>query len=279
MIIWVYGWSPFFYSHFELSSILGNETGFYQAKKGWINRMADKMVKRYEVDLYEPIKKYFTELGYAVYGEVKDCDVVALKEKELIVIELKLTINITLLIQATKRQRMTDQVFIAIPKPKERLRSGKWRDLFHLVRRLELGLIFVTFEEEIVRAKVVIQPGPFNRTKSMQLSKKRKSSLLKEIEGRSGDFNIGGSYQTELISAYKESSIHIACCLKKYGELSPKKLKEMGTGEKTATILSKNYYGWFDRVQRGVYVISEQGHSALDLYPTLVAYYEKIRED
>ncbi len=244
--------------------------------KGWINGMANKSKKRDEVDLYEPVKMYFTELGYAVYGEVKDCDVVVLKENELIIIELKLTLNLALLIQATKRQRITDQVFIAIPKPTAHLRSQKWRDLFYLVRRLELGLIFVTFEEEKSFAEIIISPGFFDRKKSMQLSKKRKSNLMKEIEGRSGDFNMGGSYQTEIISAYKESCIHIASCLKRHGQLSPKALKEMGTGDKTSAILSKNYYGWFERVERGIYVITEQGLAAKELYPKLFAYYEKL---
>ena len=39
--------------------------------------------KRYEVDLYEPIAQYFTEQGYIVHGEVKDCDMTAHKEDEL----------------------------------------------------------------------------------------------------------------------------------------------------------------------------------------------------
>lgn len=238
--------------------------------------MADKIIKRYEVDLYEPVKSYFTNLEYAVYGEVKDCDVAAIKEDELVVIELKLTINVTLLIQATKRQRITDQVFIAIPKPNYSLRSKRWRDLCYLVRRLELGLILVSFQGDEVSAKVVIEPGSFDRKKSMQLSKKRRLSIMKEIKGRSGDFNVGGSSQTEIISAYKENCIYIACCLVRFGPLSPKALREIGTGEKTSAILSKNYYGWFERVQRGIYVISEQGKKELDSYTDLVAYYDRL---
>lgn len=238
--------------------------------------MAKKAVKRYEVDLYEPVKLYFTNLGYMVYGEVKDCDVAAIKEDELVVIELKLTINVTLLIQATKRQRITDQVFIAIPKPNYSLRSKKWRDLCYLVRRLELGLILVEFQEDEASAKVVIEPGLFDRKKSMQLSKKRRTSVMKEIAGRSGDFNVGGSRQTEILSAYKENCIYIACCLIQFGPLSPKALREIGTGEKTSSILSRNYYGWFERIQRGVYVISDQGKMELDAYAEFVAYYNSL---
>lgn len=238
--------------------------------------MSSKLSKRYEVDLYEPVKAYFTEMAYAVYGEVKDCDVVALREDELVIIELKLTINITLLMQAAKRQRITDQVFIAIPKPNYSLRSQKWRDLCYLVRRLELGLILVSFQDDEADAKIVIEPNSFDRKKSMQLSKKRRNNVIKEIEGRSGDFNVGGSTRTKILSAYQENCIHIACCLIRFGPLSPKALRDKGTGEKTSAILSKNYYGWFERVEKGIYVVSDKGKMELKLYDELVNYYDNL---
>lgn len=77
------------------------------------------------------------------------------------------------------------------------------------------------------------------------------------------------------MTAYKENVIHIACCLKKYGQLSPKKLREMGTGKKTLSILNKNFYGWFERVERGIYKLSDQGYKELADFPELVAYYTK----
>ena len=55
--------------------------------------MSDKTKKRYEIDLYQPIKEYFTQQGYDVYGEVNECDIAAVKEQELILIEMKLTLN------------------------------------------------------------------------------------------------------------------------------------------------------------------------------------------
>src|SRR3954447_10082141 len=101
--------------------------------------------KLQEMDLYKPIQTFFVKEGYEVYGEVKDCDIVAVKDEELVVVELKLSLSVDLLIQAAKRQRITDQVYIAIPKPKHRIRSKAWTDKCHLVRRLELGLIIVSF--------------------------------------------------------------------------------------------------------------------------------------
>lgn len=80
------------------------------------------------------------------------------------------------------------------------------------------------------------------------------------------------------MTAYKENCIQIACFLKEYGPLSPKALKEMGTGDKTPSVLSKNYYGWFDRVHRGVYTLSKKGQTEIMEYKELLEHYiEKIR--
>ena len=66
---------------------------------------------------------------------------------------------------------------------------------------------------------------------------------MKEIEGRSADYNVGGSNKTKIMTAYKENCIQIASYLEHLGPLSPKALLELGTGTKTSSILTKNYYG------------------------------------
>lgn len=235
--------------------------------------MSDKKIKKYEVDLYRPIKEYFMLQGYDVYGEVKECDVAAVKEEELILIELKLTLNIDLLVQAAKRQRLTNQVYVAIPKPKLSFRSKKWKDLCHLVRRMELGLIIVSFLDDDAHVEIVFHPSSFDRKRSMQRSKIKRRAMFAEMEGRLADFNTGGSRQTKIMTAYKENCIHIACCLLHSGPLSPKSLRKMGTGERTLTILNKNYYGWFERIRRGIYMINDKGKSELQTYPELFNHY------
>ncbi len=50
----------------------------------------------------------------------------------------------------------------------------------------------------------------------------------------------------------------------------------MGTGEKTFTILNKNYYGWFDKIQRGIYVISDIGKNELHEFPDFVNHYNEV---
>ncbi|WP_197482137.1 hypothetical protein [Oceanobacillus sp. Castelsardo] len=70
-----------------------------------------------EIDLYEPINKYFKRKGYEVYGEVKDCDMAVIKDDLLILVELNLSVD--LLIQATKQERVSENVYVAIPKSKK----------------------------------------------------------------------------------------------------------------------------------------------------------------
>lgn len=228
-----------------------------------------------EVDLYKPIQRHFVREDYDVYGEVNDCDIAAVKNDELVIVELKLTLSVDLLIQAAKRQRLTDQVYIAIPRPKGRLNSKQWRDKCHLVKRLELGLILVSFHGKGTKAEILFHPAPFNHRQSKGQNKRKRESLMKEIEGRSADYNVGGSSRTKIMTAYKENCIQIACYLEHFGPLSPKALREKGTGEKTSSILTKNYYGWFERVKRGVYEISEKGKEEVKDYPEITDYYLK----
>lgn len=237
--------------------------------------MKNNQLKRYETDLYRPIEHFFNEQGYTVHGEVNDCDLTASKDNLLIIVELKLSLNIELLIQATKRQRLTELVYVAIPKPTYSMRSRKWKDVCHLLRRLELGLITVAFHEEENHVAIVFEPGPFDKNRSMQRSKKKRTALLAEIAGRRENHNVGGSHQTKIMTAYKENCIHIACCLEHFGPLSPKLLREMGTGDKTASILTKNYNGWFERIKRGTYALTEKGRIEYKDNPKIADFYYK----
>ncbi|MCT4598850.1 MAG: DUF2161 family putative PD-(D/E)XK-type phosphodiesterase [Vallitalea sp.] len=228
-----------------------------------------------ETDLYQPIHNYFTDLGYEVKSEVKSFDVTAVKDDSLVIIELKKNLNMKLLIQGTKAQRITDMVYIAIPRPKKTF-SREWKDKLYLIRRLELGLIFISFEGNKDLVQVICHPKAFDRNRSMKRSSKKKTGIIAEIEGRYGDYNVGGSNRKKIMTAYKENCIHIACCLKKYGNLSTRELRKIGTGDKTTSILYNNYYNWFFKVSRGVYGLSEEGYKATEEHKELTQYYLKV---
>lgn len=126
--------------------------------------------------------------------------------------------------------------------------------------------------ETTTEVEIVFHPSIYKVRKNNKL----KESIIREINGRSGSYNTGGTTREKIMTAYRENAIHIACCLEKYGELSPKKLRELGTGTKTQSILSKNFYGWFERVTKGVYSLHSQGKIALENYSETANYYKRL---
>ncbi|MGB4649397.1 MAG: DUF2161 family putative PD-(D/E)XK-type phosphodiesterase [Acetivibrionales bacterium] len=230
----------------------------------------------HETDLYEPIREYLEELGYEVQGEVKGCDLAAVMGDDLIVVEMKTSFNLKLLSQAVKRQRVTDSVYVAIPYPKGGKRTAAWRDMCILLRRLEIGLITVDLAKDGGRVEVHFHPCSFDRLRSLRANKRVRYSIIKEAEGRSGHYNTGGTTRTRLITAYREQAIHIACCMMRYGDMSPAQLRKIGTSPKTPNILRDNYYGWFTRVSRGIYKLEDSAREFLEEYPELAEHYMNL---
>lgn len=235
----------------------------------------DEQQRLREEDLFQPVRNFLVAQGYQVYGEVKDCDIVAVKDQDMIAVELKRHLSVKLLLQAAKRQKTADSVYIAIPKPK-RLKYAHQKDISHLLRRLELGLIYVVTGRQPYRTEIVVHPAAFDRLKSRNRNKQKRYAIIEEIKGRCLDLNKGGSTGKPLVTAYRQSAIQIAYYLQQFGPLTPKKLRDLGTDQKkTRRILADNYYGWFRRVEYGVYAITETGKAALPAYQPLVEQYTK----
>lgn len=96
-----------------------------------------------EKELFPPVRDLFVKRGYKVNAEVRDCDVTATKDDEFIIIELKKNLSVTLLAQGLKRLKTGADVYIAVPKPKK-YSLKKFRSTFAVIKKLELGLIFVS---------------------------------------------------------------------------------------------------------------------------------------
>ncbi|QVK17446.1 hypothetical protein KHQ81_11385 [Mycoplasmatota bacterium] len=223
------------------------------------------MNKIYETELFPPVKTLLIKNNFSICSEIQYCDIAAMKDDQLVIVELKTSLTLNLLLQAVKRQRLTDYVFVAIPESKL-MKTKKWKDIILLIKRLGLGLIVVRFKEEPY-AEVLIEPMLFDIIKSQKQAKIKRKKLIKEFNGRSYDLNIGGSSKKKIMTAYKEQSLYIACCIHLLGPLSPKKLKELGShSKKTNSILIKNFNHWFYRVKTGIYDISEEGIKAITHY-------------
>lgn len=219
-----------------------------------------------ETDLYAPVRDYLTAQGYVVRAEVRGCDITATRGDDLVIIELKCGFNTDLLVQATQRQRAADSVYVALPRPARGRTSERWRGVEHLLRRLEIGLILVSPVTGGV--EIVFHPLPFDRKRNTR----ERRTIIAEIAGRSGDYNRGGSNRCKIFTAYRENALFVACCLERFGPLSPRRLRALGTGPKTLGILSRNVYGWFERVGRGLYGVRSEGRAALGEHPEIAAH-------
>lgn len=237
-----------------------------------------KRRERRESDLAEPVQRYLEENGYTVRSEVRGCDITAVKGEELIVVELKKGFSTDLLIQATDRQRIADSVYVALPAigdlAKQDRYSKRWRGIEHLLKRLEIGLIRVIFPERPSASpvvEIVFHPIPLPKPRR---SPKTRRALIREIEGRSANYNVGGSTGQKIVTAYREQAVHIACCLDRFGPMTPCALRALGTSQKTQNILFRNVYDWFERLERGVYALRPRGRDEIAAdYASLAAHY------
>ena len=252
-----------------------------------------------EAELYAPLKVFFEQHGYSVKGEVRNCDLVGIKEgdSEPLIVEMKKTFNLALLLQGVERLKMSSSVYLAVEK--SRTKKGavnqRWSELRGLCQRLGLGLITVTFfKTKAPFVEVLCTPGG---GADIRNAPKRRERLLAEFRERSGDYNTGGVTRAKLMTAYREKALRVAAALRqacleeeaaareeilsaaakphkkaapaKPG-ISPAALRDRCGVGSAAAILQNNYYGWFVRVSRGRYMLTDAGVQALDEYAAVL---------
>ena len=221
-----------------------------------------------EADMYEPIKNLLTAQGFTVRGEVKDCDIAAIKDDILWIVEMKLSINLTLIFQAMDRKTATDWVFVAVPRPKS-FRSKPLRQLQSLLKKLEIGLITVALDSPAIHAEILLFP-----TGRAEKTNKKSETLRRELAGRTSD-TTGGS-KGAVNTAYRERCVRIACLLEVHGSISGNELcKNHGCEMDATNILRNNHFNWFINISRGKYALSDTGRLYLNenSAENLIAYY------
>lgn len=217
-----------------------------------------------EKTMYPLLKIYLESFDFTVKAEVNDIDIMALKDDLIILVEMKTTLSTTLMAQGVKRHALSDHVYCAIPKPSHSVRKSKvFKDKLLLLKHLELGLLFVDVDNDSV--ETILDPKTYNPRRK----KKQRRALLKEFENRKTTYNVGGSTQTKIITAYRELAL-LALDYVKDEPQSTKALRDYTDNKKVVSILQKNYYGWFTRVSHGVYGITEQGKLALIQYKDVI---------
>lgn len=208
-----------------------------------------------ETDLYPPIKRFLEAQGYAVKGEVRDCDVVAVRGEEApLIVELKTGFSLQLLLQGVDRQAMSDAVYLAFGAPKRRQQG----DIVRLCKRLGLGVLVVT--GDFVEA--LADPVPYQPRRNTR----RATLLLKEFAQRVGDQNVGGSTRRPRMTAYRQDALRLLAFMASAGPSRVAALRGETGVARAAGILQDDVYGWFQRESRGVYAPSPKGLGAMETF-------------
>ena len=209
-----------------------------------------------ESELYPAVKAFLERQGYDVKGEVRGCDVVATRGADPpVIVELKLTFTLGLLLQGVDRLALTDRVYLAVARPRSRRAPASVyrREVRALCRRLGLGLM--TVGGPFGDVEVLVDPVPYRPRQNA----KRTKLLLGEHARRQGDPNHGGVTKMPIMTAYRQEALRCALLVEQQeGRASLKTLRATGLVPNAPKILGRDVYGWFHRVERGVYRLSDR---------------------
>jgi hypothetical protein len=222
------------------------------------------MQPRPESDLYPPVKQFLERQGFCVRAEVGQCDAVATRDGDLVVVELKSAFNLALVFQGIDRQTVTENVYLAVEAPRRHHGGSRWNDVQRLCGRLGLGLLAVHFySERAPLVELVREPAQ----SAPRRNRRRQALLVDEFQNRSGDFNVGGSSRRRpVVTAYREEALRVARHLHVHGPSRVCDLRTVTGVAKAGSITQRNFYGWFERVKHGVYELTAAGREALVLY-------------
>ncbi len=99
---------------------------------------------------------------------------------------------------------------------------------------------------------------------------KKRSRLVAEHRRRNGDPALGGSTRAPIMTAYRQQALACASALSQ----GPRRVRDLKPEiPDAAKILLHNVYGWFDRAERGIYVLNDAGRAALKRWPQQPIYF------
>jgi len=208
-----------------------------------------------ETDLYPPVKAFLETLGYEVKAEIGPADVMACRhDTDPVLVELKTTFSLTLFHQGIARQSVSDMVYLAVPRKPGRAFAKSVAENVKLARRLGLGLLTVRLDDGVV--EVHCDPGPYAPRKDL----KKRAGLMAEFARRRGDPNLGG-VRGQRMTAYRQDALACVAHLAANGPGRGAAVRD-ATGVVQATrIMRDNHYGWFQKLDTGLYGLSDTGVS------------------
>lgn len=210
-----------------------------------------------ETDLYAPIKTFLEGQGYDVKAEVGAADIVARRAgEEPVIVELKTGFTLSLYHQAVARLGIVERVYIAVPRPKGARARRILLENTRLCRRIGIGLLTVRPDGLV---EVQAEPGPYAPRKNAR----KQAALVKAYDRLEGDPNIGGATRNGLVTGYRTDALKCAAYLAESGA-EKGAIVAKATGVTVATrLMRENHYGWFRKVETGVYDLTDAGRKGL----------------
>jgi hypothetical protein len=209
-----------------------------------------------ESDLYPPLKRFLEAQGYAVKGEVNDCDAVAVRGgEEPVVVELKASLNLKALMQAAARLTLTRKVYVGVAHACPVLARDR-RGATKLLKMLGLGLVVIDPRPSPVQVAVLLDPGEYRPRRAPRKTER----LLGEFERRVGDPNLGGADRRRgIMTAYRQRVLRVADYLAAHGPTKASDVARALDEPKARELMYADVYGWFEREGAGVYRLSPRG--------------------
>lgn len=216
-----------------------------------------------EVDLYPDLKAFLEGQGYEVKAEIGACDVMAVRGAEPpVIVEMKLSFSLALVMQGVARQSLFDTVYLAVPAPKKGW-PARYKDIVAVCRRLGLGLLAVHPGQGV---EAHLDPGPYVPRRNVA----RAGKLLREFQRRVGDPNQGGSTGVKRMTVYRQDALRCLNLLAGGAMKGAEVARATGVARAT-TLMRDDHYGWFERLEKGVYGLTVAGQAALTAHADDIA--------
>jgi len=154
--------------------------------------------------------------------------------------------------------KLVDDVYIAVLRPEGKAGMKRLKANVTLCRRLGLGLLTVRPRDLFVELHCA--PGPYAPRKNLRKAKR----IIKAFDRLEGDPNDGGATRHGLLTGYRQDALKCATYLAHAG---PEKgaIVARATGVPSATTLMRNnVYGWFEKVETGIYALTAAGRKGLE---------------
>ena len=171
-----------------------------------------------------------------------------------------------------KRKRRGGQIYlgvVTVPRALPRLVLVPTKD--GAIEYVFLSDVIQAFANRLYHGYEVLSAAAFRvtRNSNLYLEEEESRSIMDTVDAqlhrrRKGDPALGGSTRSPIMTAYRQQALACASALSQ----GPRRLRDLKPEmPDAAKILQHNVYGWFDRAERGIYVLTDAGHAALKRWP------------